>query len=98
MNPFLYVEDGRDVGGGESLDSDGGVLRPDPDVAVRVVKRRPGLRESDWNPPLVVVPVVLLGRGCQVSFLEWNETSIKQRAKITKASNNPLTLTILEFP
>ena len=70
MNPFLYVEDGRDVGGGESLDSDGGVLRPDPDVAVRVVKRRPGLRESDWNPPLVVVPVVLLGGGSQVSFLE----------------------------
>ena len=70
MNPFLHVEDGRDIGAGESLDADGCVLRPDPDVAVRVVEGRPGLRERDWDPPLVVVPVVLLGRGRQVSFLE----------------------------
>ena len=70
MNPFLHVEDGRHVGGGETLHADGGVLRPDPDVAVRVVERRPGLRERDGDPPLVVVPVVLLGGGRQVSFLE----------------------------
>ena len=70
MNPFLHVEDGGDVGGGEALDEGGGVLRPDPDVAVRVVESRSGLRERDGDPPLVVVPVVLLGRGRQVSFLE----------------------------
>ena len=70
MIPFLHVEDGRDVGGGEALDADGGVLRPDPDVAVRVVESRSGLRERDWDPPLVVVPVVLLGCGRQVSFLD----------------------------
>ena len=39
-------------------------------IPVSVVERRSGLGERDWHPPSVVVPVVLLGLGRQVSFLE----------------------------
>ena len=70
MIPFLHVEYGRHVSGGEALDADRSVLRPDPDVAVRVVEGRSGLRERDGDPPLVVVPVVLLGCGRQIAFLD----------------------------
>ena len=69
MNPYLNVEDGRDVAGGQVVDADGVVLRPDPDLAVSVVERRSGFGERDGDPPLVGVPVVLLGFGSQVSFL-----------------------------
>ena len=82
MNPYLNVEDGRYVAGGQVVDADGVVLRPDPDLAVGVVERRSGFGEGDGDPPPVGVPVVLLWFGRQVSFLGIDSCKIRTGTEV----------------